>query len=86
LQRFATEAKMRFICEWCREKVWISETEQACVAVVSHLTTCAQRPGALTQAQITGLAEHIAGLLADADDVTLRIDRQRRAKSVAMSR
>ena len=64
---------MRFFCEWCFERVEIHHADAPYVEVLQHFTNCSHRSPLLTEKQITGLATHIAGLVGDNAEFTLRV-------------
>jgi hypothetical protein len=59
--------------EWCFERVEIHHADAPYVEVLQHFTNCSHRSPLLTEKQITGLATHIAGLVGDNAEFTLRV-------------
>jgi hypothetical protein len=54
---------VRFVCEWCHEKIHIGNTAAASVEVLAHIGSCDRRSEGMTLKQTAGLANHIASLL-----------------------
>lgn len=63
---------MRFICEWCYEQVAIVERESPYSEVLAHFLVCPRRSPLTTDDQVTGLAAHIAKMIADRENRHMR--------------
>lgn len=59
---------MRFVCEWCYEKVQVGGPAPRHIAVLAHLTKCPRRSEGMTLKQIAGLAAHIASVMVEQED------------------
>ena len=55
---------MRFICEWCHDRVRVLDSRAPYSEVLSHFSTCPRRSPATTDEQVAGLAAHITGIIA----------------------
>ena len=64
---------MRFFCEWCHERVEISDTALPRVEVIEHYFACSHRPPLANNKHIEGLATHIAGLLGNHMEFVLKV-------------
>lgn len=63
---------MRFICEWCHEKVPIREGRSPHAEVLGHLSSCPRRSTLTTDEQVAGLALHITSIIADGEEKRMR--------------
>ena len=63
---------MRFICEWCFEQVSIVDRQSPYDEVLAHFQACPRRSPLTTEDQITGLATHIAKMIADRENRQMR--------------
>ena len=78
----------RFVCEWCYEKVQVTDRGPRHLAVLAHLSSCPRRSQGMTLKQIAGLAAHIAGLMVEQDQpVTISrpadVSKKRRGEGAA---
>jgi hypothetical protein len=64
---------LRIYCEWCFERVEIDHADAPYPEVLQHFMNCPHRSPLLTEKQITGLAQHIAGLAGDHAEFALRV-------------
>jgi hypothetical protein len=56
---------VRFICEWCHESVSIVDRQKPYDEVLAHFSSCFRRAPVTTDAQVAGLAKHIAGIIVE---------------------
>ena len=63
---------MRFICEWCYEQVSIVDRQSPYNEVLAHFHACPRRSQLTTEDQVTGLAAHIANMIADRENRHMR--------------
>lgn len=59
---------MRFVCEWCFEKIEIVHRDSPYGEALAHLSACQRRSPEMTLTQVAGLAAHIAAIVADRDE------------------
>ncbi len=64
---------MRFYCEWCYQRVEITDRAAPRAEVLGHFFRCSHRPPLATSAHIEGLATHIANLLGDSMEFVLKV-------------
>lgn len=63
---------MRFICEWCHEKVLIKDGHSPNPEVLAHFRSCPRRSPLTTDEQVAGLALHITSIIANRDENRMR--------------
>ena len=59
---------VRFVCEWCHDRVRITHSAEPYVEILKHFNSCPCRYEAMNLKQIAGLAEHTAQLLVEERD------------------
>ena len=63
---------MRFVCEWCLEKISIVNVRAVRAEVHAHFSGCPRRSRTITDALVDGLADHIADLIVDGEEISIR--------------
>lgn len=64
---------MRFICEWCFEKIAIDNVDSPHAEILDHYTNCPARPSSATEKHVAGLAAHMAGVIAEHEEFEAKI-------------
>lgn len=63
---------MRFVCEWCLQKIEIANARAARAEVLAHFTSCPRRSNLTTDEQVRGLADHITDVIAEREEIRIR--------------
>ena len=63
---------MRFVCEWCFQKVPIDNVRSVRAEVLAHFTSCPRRSPVTTDEQVRGLADHITDVIAEHELIRIR--------------
>lgn len=63
---------VRFVCEWCLQKIEITNARAAQAEVLGHFTNCPRRSPGVTDEQVRGLADHITDVIAEREEIRIR--------------